>query len=249
MPVMRSRWSSPSGSPSPRDADTPANRRAGHVGETGAAGRGPRAAGSGAIAERRAPRPARAAAVPRPGLHRGRRLRRSGQLRDQRRGRREVRLPAPVGDHRRQPDGDAHPVDERQARHRNRQEPARAVPRAVREAHRVRALAAGRGDRDGDGHRRVRRRCGGSQPAVRHPALHRGADHRRRGLRHPGAAVARLPRARGCHRGSRRRDRGRLRLPGVVRRSVRRGCGPRPDPGLRRRRRRCCSRPASSARP
>ena len=49
------------------------------------------------------------AAAARPGLRRRGRLRRPGQLRHEHRRRREVRLPAAVGDPRREPHGDAHP--------------------------------------------------------------------------------------------------------------------------------------------
>ena len=41
-------------------------------------------------------------------------------------GGRQVRLPAGVGDRRREPDGDGDPVDEREARYRDRPEPARS---------------------------------------------------------------------------------------------------------------------------
>ena len=60
-----------------------------------------------------------------------RRLRRPGQLRDEHGRRRAVRLPAAVGDPHGQPDGDGDPVDEREARDRHGDEPARGLPRAV----------------------------------------------------------------------------------------------------------------------
>ena len=50
-----------------------------------------------------------------------RRLHRPGQLRHQHRRRRQVRLPAAVGDRRREPDGDARAVPVGQDRHRHRQ--------------------------------------------------------------------------------------------------------------------------------
>ena len=62
----------------------------------------------------------------RPRLRRRRRLHRPRQLRHQHRGRRQVRLHARVGDRRREPDGDARPVPEREDRHRDRHEPARS---------------------------------------------------------------------------------------------------------------------------
>ena len=78
---------------------------------------------------RRAPlraRCARAAAcaarpgAARPGVRRRGRLRRPGQLRHQHRRRRQVRLPAAVGDPRGEPDGDADPVPVGEGRHRHR---------------------------------------------------------------------------------------------------------------------------------
>ena len=103
-------------------------------------GRGTSPAPSGAARRlpaeraRRAARPRAPALRPRaarPGLRRRGRLRRPGQLRHQHRRRRQVRLPAAVGDPRREPDGDADPVPVGQGRHRHRPQPARAVPRAL----------------------------------------------------------------------------------------------------------------------
>ena len=78
---------------------------------------------------------ARILAVPRPGVHRRRRLHRPGQLRDQHRGRGEVRLPAAVGRPRGEPDRDGRPDAVGEARHRHRQEPSRALPRALQPPH------------------------------------------------------------------------------------------------------------------
>ena len=50
-----------------------------------------------------------------------------------------------------------------------------AVPRALQEARHVRAVAAGRGDRDRDRPRGVRRRGDRAQPALRRPAVRRRA--------------------------------------------------------------------------
>ena len=87
------------------------------------------------------------------------------------RGRRQVRLHARVGDRRREPDGDARPVPERQDRHRHRQEPPGVVPRALPQARHVRAVGAGRGDRHRDRPRRVRRSGDRAEPPLRGPAL------------------------------------------------------------------------------
>ena len=65
-------------------------------------------------------------ARPRPGVRRVRRLRRPRQLRDEHRRRRELRLPAAVGAARREPHGDADPEPVGEARHRDRQQPARS---------------------------------------------------------------------------------------------------------------------------
>ena len=81
--------------------------------------------GGAALAGRARRGSARAVAVPRPGLHRRDRLRRPGQLRDQHRRGLEVRLPAAVGHPGLEPDGDADPDDERQARHRHGRQPRR----------------------------------------------------------------------------------------------------------------------------
>ena len=89
-------------------------------------------------------------ALPRPGLRRRRRLRRPRQLRHQHRRRRQVRLPAALGGAGRQPDRDAGPDPVGEAGDRHRQEPRRALPRALLAPHLGRALAAGRGGGDGD---------------------------------------------------------------------------------------------------
>ncbi len=121
------------------------------------------------------PRAARAA---RAGVRRGGRLHRPGQLRDEHRGRRQVRLPARVGDHRREPDGDARAVPVGEGRHRDRAEPAGAVSRAPAAADHLGAVGAGGDHRDRDRPGRVRRRGDRAQPAVRRAAVRRRADHR-----------------------------------------------------------------------
>ena len=75
------------------------------------------------------------AAVPRPGVHRLRRVHRPGQLRHQYRRRLAVRLHAGLGDRRRQPDGDADPDAVGEARDRHRSQPAGALPRALLPPH------------------------------------------------------------------------------------------------------------------
>ena len=121
----------------------------------------------------------RLAAVPRAGVHRVRRLHRPGQLRDQHRRRLEVRLHARLGDRRLEPDGDADPDAVGEARHRDRQEPARGLPRPVLAPHVVPALGAGRGDRDGDRPGRVPRRRDRLPPAARDEPVRLDGPHRR----------------------------------------------------------------------
>ena len=164
------------------------------------------------LARRPLPRPRPPLALPRPGLHRRRRLHRPRQLRHQRQRRGQVRLHAAVGRPRRQPGRDGGPGAVGEARHRHRQKPRRALPRTVQPPHLDLPLAAGGDRRDGLRHRRDRRRLARPQPPLRHPALRRRADHRRRHL-HPARPPApRLPQTRGGdHRPGRRRRR-RLRL-------------------------------------
>ena len=130
------------------------------------------------LAARAGPRARRAAAA-RPGVRRRGRLRRPGQLRHQHRRRREVRLPAAVGDPRREPDGDARSST---CRRRSASRPARTCPSCAASTSRgpvtVRPVGAGRADRDRDRPRRVRRRRDRAQPAVRRPAVRRRPDHR-----------------------------------------------------------------------
>ena len=104
----------------------------------------------------------------------------------------------------REPDRDGGPDAVGEARDRDRQEPARALPREVLPAQLDRPLDPGRGGRDGDRHRRGRRRRARAQPAVRDPAVPGGADRRRRRVRDPRAPAAGLPPARGRDRGPRR---------------------------------------------
>ena len=156
----------------------------------------PRAPRAGAV---RARADARPRPVPRPagaagaGVRRRGRVHRSRQLRDQHRGRREVRLPARLGDRRRQPHGDARAVPVGQGRHRDRPEPAGAVPGAPAAAGHVGPVGAGGDHRDRHRSRRVRRGGHRAQPAVRRTAVRRRPDHRGRRVRHPRAAAARLP--------------------------------------------------------
>ena len=68
-----------------------------------------------------------------------------------------------------------------------------AVPRALPAPGHFGPVGAGGGDRDRDRPRRVRRRGDRAQPAVRRAAVRRRPDHRRRRVRDPRAADARLP--------------------------------------------------------
>ena len=156
----------------------------------------PRAAGAGA---------ARRAA--RPGVRRRRRLRRPGQLRHQHRRRRQVRLPAAVGDPRREPDGDAGPVPVGEDRHRDRPQPAGAVPRALPAPPSTRAC--------GCRPRSIAMATDlaefvGAAIALNLlfgvPLFAAGPDHRRRRVRDPRAADARLPPLRARDRGPARRS-------------------------------------------
>ncbi len=176
-------------------------------------------------------------ALPRPRLRRRRRLHRPRQLRDQHRRRRQVRLPAALGDPLGQPDRDGRPDPVGEARHRDRQEPRRALPRALLAPHLDRALDPGRDRRDGDRHRRGRRRRARPQPALRHPALPGRGDRRRRRLRDPRPAADGLPAARGRDHGAGRRRRRLLRLRALPRQSRRRRSRQAPlRAGLRRHR-------------
>ena len=185
-------WSGSAGGPSrcrPRSPRACAWRRRCEL-APGHRGRTPRSGGPAAARRRRPtpqrradarpwPRPHRSAAA-RPGLRRGRRLRRPRQLRDQHRGRRQVRLPARLGDRRREPDGDARAVPVGEGRHRERPHAARALPRALPAPGHLGPVAPGRGDRDRDRPRGVRRRRDRAQPPVRRPALRRRPDDGRR---------------------------------------------------------------------
>ena len=121
------------------------------------------------------------------------RLRRSGQLRHQRPGRRPVRLSAVVGGAGRERDGDADPVPVGEARDRHRPQPARALPRALPAPGRLGAVGAGGADGDVDRHRRVPRRRARTEPALPRSAAGCRGDDRLHRLRHPRAAAARLP--------------------------------------------------------
>ena len=136
---------------------------------------------------------ARDAGAARAGVRGRRGLHRPGQLRDQHRRRREVRLPARVGDRRGEPDGDARPVPVGQGRHRDGAEPARAVPGAPSAARDVGPVGAGRDRRDRHRPGRVRRRGDRAEPALRRPAVRGRPDHRGRRVRDPRPAAARLP--------------------------------------------------------
>ena len=198
--------------------------------------------------------PARRQAVPPAPVHRAcvrrvRRLHRPGQLRHEHRRRLEVRLHARVGDRRLEPDGDAHPDAVREARHRHRTEPPRGLPRALLAPDVARAVGAGRGDRDGDGPRRVPRRCDRLPPALRHRPLPRDADHGRDDVRDPRAATLRLQAVRGRDHRLRRRDRGVLHRRALVRPpAARDGREARGRSRSSAAASRCCSRSGSSAR-
>ena len=83
----------------------------------------------------------------------------------------------------------------------------RSVATGSRVANVARTVAAGRGNRDGDGPRGVPRRGGRLSPAVRVRPVSVGDHHRHRGLRDPGAAAVRRASARSRDRRDRRRDR------------------------------------------
>ena len=189
-------------------------------------------------------------AVPRPGLHRRRRLHRPRQLRHQHRRRRQVRLPAALGRARGEPDRDAGPDPVGEARDRHRQEPRRALPRALlRAAPRSASGCRPSWSRWRLRHRRGRRRRARPQPALRHPALPGRADRRRRRLRDPRPAAEGLPPARGGDLGAGRRRR-RWPSPSSSSTPTRRRRGrqaPRSSPASPAPRA-SCSRPGSSAR-
>ena len=186
--------------------------------------------------------PARHADRARAGVRRVRGLRRPRQLRDEHRGRREVRLPAAVGAARREPDGDAHPEPLGEDGHRDRAQPAAAVPRALPAPGDLGALGPGRAHRDGDRPGRVRRRRDRPEPAVRHPAVPGRGDHRGRRLRDPGAAEPRLPALRAGDRRAAGPDHPRLPLRHAAHRLRRRRRGQGLRPALRRHRLRAARR-------
>ncbi len=141
------------------------------------------------LARRAQPRRPPLLAFPRPRLRRRGRLHRPRQLRHQHLRRRQVRLPAALGRARGQPDRDAGPDPVGEAGDRDREEPRRALPRALLAPRLDRPLAAGRGGGDGLRHRRGGRRRPRSQPPLRDPALPGRADRRRRRLRDPRPAA------------------------------------------------------------
>ena len=101
-----------------------------------------------------------------------------------------------------------------------------------------RALAPGRGDRDGDGSRGVPRRRDRTASPVRDAAAARGVRHRDRFVPHPRPAAVRLPAARGDDRRDRARDRRLLRDRAVLRAALARADGEaRGRPRLRRQQR------------
>lgn len=149
----------------------------------------------------------RAAAVRRPGRDRVDRLHGPRQLRDQHPGRRRVRLPAALGRAGRERDRDAVPGDVGEARHRDRPQSRRAVPRPLPGAGRVGHVDRVGDRRDGDRSRRIPRRRARIRVVVS-PVAVRGDDRDRvRNLRDPGARKTRFPAAGGCDRGAGRRDR------------------------------------------
>ena len=145
--------------------------------------------------------------VPRARLPGRRRLHGSRQLGDLARGRLQVRLHAADRRAAVEPDGDPAAGVVRAARHRRRPRLGAGLPRRISPRGVMAALGAGR-DRDlrhrpcrGDRHRDR------AQPAVRHSARDRRADHRARRVRHSLAAEPRLPLDRGVHRHAARRHR------------------------------------------
>ena len=166
--------------------------------------------------------PAPALALPRPGLRRRRRLHRPRQLRDQHRRRRQVRLPAALGDPLGEPDRDGRPDPVGEAGDRDRQEPGRGLPGGLLAPDLDRALDPGRGGRDGHRRRRGRRRRPRPEPALRHSPLSSRGARRRRRLRDPRPPADGLPPAGGRDHGARRRRRRRLRDRALLR-EARRG--------------------------
>ena len=140
----------------------------------------------------------------RPGVRRLDRLRRSGQLRHQHRGRRPLRLPPALGRARGELDGHADPVPVGQARDRHRQQPSRELPGALPALDVLGNVGAGRDHLDVHRHRRVPRRGARAQPALPRPALHRRRDDRLHRLRPPRAAPPRIPPVRARDHGAAR---------------------------------------------
>ena len=134
-------------------------------------------------------------AVSRAGVHRQRRLRRPGQFRHQHPGRGKVRLHPAVGGRLQQPDGHADPVAVRQARHRHRPQPGRALPAALSPAAGVGDVGPDGGGGHGDRPGRISRRRPRLQSAVRHPPLGGRVAHGAGDLPHFKPAGARLPAA------------------------------------------------------
>ena len=88
-----------------------------------------------------------------------------------------VRLPAALGRAGREPDRDAGAVPFREAGHRHRPQPPRALSASASRGRSLGHVAAGRSDGDGDRYCRVRRRRAWTEPAVRNPAAARRPDY------------------------------------------------------------------------
>ena len=169
----------PAGASKPRTGQPEATRR----GRSPRRSRGrPRGA---AFARRAGARPGTGLALPRPRLHRRRRLHRPWQLRHQHRRWRQVRIPAALG----RPGANliAMVVQTQSAKlgHRDGQEPSGALPRELSPARLDRHVDSGRDRGDVVRRRRGRRRSPRPQPAVRHPLVPGGIDRRSGGVCDP----------------------------------------------------------------
>ena len=177
------------------------------------------------------------------------RVRRPRQLRDQRAGRRRVRLPAAVGRAGGEPGRDGDPVPVGQDRDRHRPQLPRGRPRALPARVHLGNVGASRDHGDVDRHRRVPRRCDRPEPAVRRAAVRRRADDRRDRVRDPRAPGAGLPQVRARDQRPARDHLRRLPLRDAADRAVRARLAARADPQHATAPPTCTSRSGSSARP
>ena len=176
------------------------------------------------------------------------RVRRPRQLRDQRAGRRAVRLHAAVGRAGGEPGRDGDPVPLGQARDRHRPQLPRGRARAIPPRVHLGNVGAGRDHGDVDRHRGVHRRRDRAEPAVRRAAVHRRADDRRDRVRDPRAAGARVQKVRARDQRPARDHLRRLPLRDAEDRPVRARLAARTDPRHATAPPSCTSRSGSSAR-